>query len=383
MKARWRAAYILVLASGLPALAGEVAPSVSPAKSVAIDNLPRRSIPEGQFLRWCGRNGSFLMARKARSLTMSTYWVQDRSDKDVPTLPQTKGLVECDATGDHLFINENQSVKGTITRFDIKGRTTSTIAIYSTNQFAGGHGISVSPDQTGAAFDTDLAVIDPGEQTGSLKLVPVAHSSGFRSKDSLSWSADSSFVLNAVLVSDDPKNPKLHQEAVQLIDVRSGKEITGNLPSGMWFESGVVLESGHKLLLFMRPSQNEIKADPGTVFTCATAPKFSCRATLAAVDEVSFSDDGAIASIREVMKDPGKRTEGDSVILPVAYVAEVRDRDGKLIANQRFARRKEQLGLRLQLSPASTEVALIWKKWSEARREVVESTSIVSLGAAR
>lgn len=366
---------IFISAPALPSLAQKAAPIL---RSISINNLPHRTLPEGQFLRWCGQDGSVLMAKRERPSNLS-LWIQGRSDKEINQLPTTKGLFECDSTGKNLLINESSSVKGTITRFDVMSRATSIIVTYSTNQFAGGHGISISPDQTSVAFDTDLSRVAADEQSSHLKLVSVANSRASRTKDSLIWSADSSFVLNATVVSEDAKDQKLHQEAVQLTNVRSGKEIAGNLPSGNWFESGVVLEGGSKLLLFLRPSQNDVAPDPGTVFACATEPKLLCRAIISAVDEVSFSNEGKIALVREVMKDPKKRTDGDSIVLPIAYIAEIHASDGSLLAEQRYIREKTQLGLRLPISPGGDEVALVWQKWSDATREFDQSSSIVSL----
>jgi len=370
-------ASLLLSAFVVPAFAQDT--KAAPAQITGIDDLPHRPLPAGKFMRWCGRDGYVLMAKKARPGTASSYWIQGRSDKVIVELAPTKGLVECDRTGAGLLINESSSVKGLITRFDIKQRTTSIVATYATNQFAGGNAISISPDQKYVAFDSDLVWMNQDEQTGGLKLVSVAHSSGFRIANSLRWSADSSSLLNVVVLADDPKNPKRHQEALQLIDVSTGKETIDNLPPDTWFESGVVLEGGKGLLLFLRPSQNEIRPEPGAVVTCTRAPALSCRALISDVDEVSFSDDGKIASVKEVMKNPKVRTDGDSIVVPIAFVTQIRDSSGKLIASQRFTRKKEQWSLHVLLSPTASEAALIWEMWSGTAKEVGQSASIVSV----
>jgi hypothetical protein len=91
-----------------------------------------------------------------------------------------------------------------------------------------------------------------------------------------------------------------------------------------------------------------------------------CRSIISDVDEVTFSDGGKIATVKEVLKDPKRRLDGDAEILPIAYVAEIRSMGGKLIARQRFARKSEELELRLLISPAGKEVALVRHEWSQA-----------------
>jgi len=99
------------------------------------------------------------------------------------------------------------------------------------------------------------------------------------------------------------------------------------------------------------------------------------------VDQVSFSNDGKIGSVKEVLKDPKRRFNGDSVILPIEFVAEIRNPDGGLAASQRFTRKNHQLDLRVMLSPAGKEAALIWGEWSQATDKYEESGRIVILGS--
>jgi hypothetical protein len=79
------------------------------------------------------------------------------------------------------------------------------------------------------------------------------------------------------------------------------------------------------------------------------------------------------------MKNPKVRTDGDSIVLPIAFVAQIRDSSGKLIASERFTRKKEQWSLRVLLSPTASEAALIWEMWSGTAKEAGQSASIVSL----
>jgi hypothetical protein len=347
---------------------------LSPRRNLAFNHLPQRPVPEGRFSRWCGADGRFLMVKNERG-GFADYWIQGHPEEEAILLPNMsrRGYFECDQTGTNLIVAGG----GLITEESVKDQATRILATYRDK----GRGtvapvIAVSPDMKYAAFDSDSVQMEQGEQPSGMRLVSVAHSKYMR-HGSLLWSEDSSLLFNFMVVQDDTK---IHLEAVQIIDVDSGKDTTGNLPSGAWFEKGVFLRSRRKLLLFLRPSTNDIKPDPGSVYTCEISPSISCRVLISDVDEVSFGNDGKIGSVKEVLKDPKRRFDGDSVILPIAFVAEIRNPDSSLVVSERFARKAQQLGIHVVVSPSGKEAALIWDEWSQAAREVGRSGKIVTLG---
>jgi hypothetical protein len=313
------------------------------------------------------------MAKQNERGGFAATWIQGRPGEDAISLPNMtmRGYFECDQTGGNLIFTGG----GVITVEGVSNQASRIVATYRDDKRPDNAIIALSPDLKFAAFDSDLVQMEQDEQRSGMKLVSVGHSK-YRSRRSLRWSEDSSFLMNVMVVQDDPKG---HQEALQIIDVHSGKETIGNLPSGTWFEDGVILRTGRKLLLFLRPSQNDIKADPGTVYTCELPSSVSCRVLVSDVDEVSFSNDGRIGSVKEILKDPKHRFNGDSIVLPIAFIAEIRNPDGGLIASQRFTRKDHQLSLRALLSPTGKEAALMWGEWSQPLRQFGESGKIVTL----
>jgi hypothetical protein len=349
-------------------------PRASPPPRVGhstFDNLPQRPISDGNFLRWCGVSGRFLMSKRTEHGGVSPPWIQGTAGEAPIPLPNPKGLFECDQAGDNLIITRD----GTITTLGIVDHAVNNLVAYK----GGISSIAVSPDRKYVAFDDGLVQIEKIEAP-DMKRLAVGRSSQYRIAHSLLWNADSSFLLNVVVVKP---GAKLHQEAFQLIEVRTGREINGNLPAGAWFESAVILANRNEMLLFLRPSTNDIKPDPGSVYACDIISFKSCRVLADDVDQVSFSADGKISTVKEVLKDPKRRLDGDAIVLPIAFVVEVRDADGKVIASQRFTRRKEQMGLRVLMSPTGNEAALISEDWSEATQQFGESGRIVALDGRR
>ena len=107
----------------------------------------------------------------------------------------------------------------------------------------------------------------------------------------------------------------------------------GYLLQGGRFERGVVLPGGPRLLVFLRPSSKDVEQDLGSVYKCQVTSVVSFRPILSDVDDVSFSDDESIASVKELYKDPKHKVDGDADVLPTGYVAEIRRAQGELIVS--------------------------------------------------
>jgi hypothetical protein len=306
------------------------------------------------------------MAKREEGSYWVRYWVQGTSAEDKILIPRIDGYVDCDQTGDDLIIDHpiEKGLDGVVSKLSIAGKIENTVLTYHRNaskEFANFPGnsamVAISPNLQSAAFDA--VTFDQNPPPSGVKLIRVGHSQHRPGKRSIQWSADSTFLLNSMITREGYGNQKFHQEAVQVIKAQSGENVIGNLPQGVWFEKGVILAGGKKLLIFARSSSKDVGQDPGSVYTCEVAPIVSCHPILSSVDDVSFSDDGRFASVKELYKDSKHRVDGDADVLPSGYVAEIRNADGALLVSQRFIRKDNELAFSLFLAPTSKEVILI------------------------
>jgi hypothetical protein len=324
---------------------------------------------------WCGNAGRFLMTREKQH---GIYWIEGGANEDSIRL---KGYPECDATGETLIVYTDPSCS--IKTVNLADRMENFVATYKARERTFG----CSPSDVVPSPDMKHAAVDAGRvevQSGQINGIAVSPSSGGRFANSLLWSRDSSRLFNIMTPEDDHLAKPQHHATVQVIDIARGTDMVGDLP-GFVSEKGVVLQDGKELLLFLRPSINDISPDPGSVFACKVAAAISCRPLITNVDQVSFSDHGMIATVKEIYKDPNHRTNGDANVIPIAFVVDVRSADGKVIASQRVVTRKggkPLLGLRMLLSPSGAEAAVIREEWCaapEGRGEFCSSGSIVQL----
>jgi hypothetical protein len=351
----------------------ETLPSTPRANSSpTLDSLPHTPLPEGQFLRWCGRDGAFLMTKENPTGAAAAIWVEGRSTEAAIPLRTMASYVECDETGGSLFVSE----AGLIKKISLADKTGSMVARFQRDKLGRGR-VTISPNGEYLAFESEFVRMEQIEQPDSVRLIPVGHSRQAGSNP-LQWSQDSSRLFNIMAPRDGNAVNPPHQEVIQVIDVSSGKDATADLPHGSWFENGGFLRDG-SALLFLRSEQNDVIAYPGSVFVCNVTSSVPCRSIISDVDEVSFGGEGVIASVKEIYKDPKRRLDGDALILPIAFVVEVRDLTGRVIARQRLARKGQQIGLNVLVSPSGNQAALVWSEWCATTKSVCWSGNIVNL----
>src|SRR5215469_2853639 len=338
--------------------------------SQTFDSLPHTPLPAGHFLRWCGPDGAFLMTRESPTGGASEVWVEGRSKEVVIPLRTNASYAECDETGHNLFVSEF----GLIMKVSLADKTESTVARFKRDRLGRGR-VTISPNGKYLAFESEFVQIEPAEPD-DIRLISVGHSrqAGF---SPLQWSQDSSRLFNIMAPRDGDAIKSPHQEVIQVIDADSGKDATADLPPGTWFENGAFIRDG-SVLLFLRSEQNDVVAYPGSIFVCKVTSSVPCRPIISDVDKVSFGE-GTIASIKEVYKDPNRRVDGDALILPIAFLVDVRNLAGMVIARQRFERKEQQIGFNVLLSPSGNQAALLWGEWCAGTKSVCSSGSIVNL----
>jgi hypothetical protein len=304
------------------------------AKIPTIESLPHTSLPTQKFLGWCGPHKILLEEGYSRQTK-----VYDLEGKAPPLIYPEISEVQCGGDGKRLVFVD-QSV-GVISEIDTAtGKTERMLASFDTNSFGG---VRFSPDLNNVASSLQLTL---SSAAIGLNIIPLTRPDG-QSIRNVGWSRDSSALFG---VSEPHGKPGV--QAVEVMNAQRQSIGAGPLPAGFGAMEGW-FATPRTMYFYLVPEKHEFGA--GSIFKCAIA-RWRCEQVATNVLNASVSGDGILGMVRAVGK---YSNDGETIKYPPAYVAEIRNSAGRVVARQTF-KSAERTELELYVAPSGLKVAMTW-----------------------
>jgi hypothetical protein len=256
------------------------------------------------------------------------------------TFPLNSTLA-CGDDGQKLaFIDEEA---GLVSDVDIpSGVVKRTLATYDKRLTAE---ISFSPDLRSVASTVPLTLV---ADTVDLNVISLS-GPGRRPIRRIRWSRDSSEFFGIAA----PEG-KANDGTVEIFNAQRQGLGSGPLPSGFLFTDGWFANS-QALYLYLTPAHDEFGA--GVIFRCRIAG-WKCEQIARNVLDASVGGDGILATVRAIGK---YSNDGEAIMYPPAYVAEIQNGASQVIAHQTFKSAKRN-AIHLSEAPSGTRAILTWSE---------------------